>query len=245
MTKGTRELIREFSTAFGRPVNTRAVELSVEDRLLLGKLIVEETLEYVTKGLGLTLWDDQGDELVELDADAIILTHEGLPYDPIESADGLGDIEVVAHFNAHWHGFNLDAVLREVHDSNMSKLDEDGNPLINRCAGKPFHDDPIPEDCSDVNHLWDPRQPVGKILKGPNFRKPDLAKVIALGNRKPWGLNPQIRFAVERALARAQSSLDSARTTQEELGMVTLQGVAWADEVESLEEAVEVLKGLE
>lgn len=50
---------------------------------------------------------------------------------------------------------NLDHILEEVQASNMSKLDADGNPIYR-------------ED--------------GKILKGPNFFAPDIAKVLRLQN---------------------------------------------------------------
>lgn len=59
------------------------------------------------------------------------------------------------------------------------------------------------------------------------------------------GISPQIRYAVERALERARRHLEAARTEEESLRMATLQGVAWAEECESLECAVEILKGLE
>lgn len=58
-------------------------------------------------------------------------------------------------------------------------------------------------------------------------------------------VSPQIRYAVERALARAVEQRDQARAEQDRLEMVTLQGVAWEDECESLEAAVDILKGLE
>ena len=54
-----------------------------------------------------------------------------------------------AHASAY--GYNLLEVVREIHRSNMSKLGEDGRPIYR-------------ED--------------GKILKGPNYFKPDLAKVL-------------------------------------------------------------------
>ena len=54
-----------------------------------------------------------------------------------------------AHASAY--GYNLVEVVREIHRSNMSKLGEDGRPIYR-------------ED--------------GKILKGPNYFKPDLAKVL-------------------------------------------------------------------
>ena len=58
-------------------------------------------------------------------------------------------------------------------------------------------------------------------------------------------ISPQIRYAVERALARAEKEYKAEQTRMEAVGCISLQGVAWADECESLEEAVEILKGLE
>ena len=50
--------------------------------------------------------------------------------------------------NMHWF---LDEALNRVHESNMSKLDEDGKPIYR-------------ED--------------GKVLKGPNYKPPDLSDLI-------------------------------------------------------------------
>ncbi len=61
----------------------------------------------------------------------------------------------------------------------------------------------------------------------------------------PRGISPQIRYAVERALNRARDQYKEAQREMNTLECVTLQGVAWEDECESLEEAVEILKGLE
>lgn len=44
-------------------------------------------------------------------------------------ADGLADIVYVAYGTSLAYGINLNAVLAEVHQSNMSKLDGDGRPL--------------------------------------------------------------------------------------------------------------------
>lgn len=195
----TREMIREFSRAFGRPVNNHPVELSVSDRELLGKLIFEECVEYLTKGLGLAI---HCKNLVARDtSDFDLKLNEGQRYDPIESADGLGDMNVLVHFNALWHGFDLDAVTAEIHRSNMSKLGEDGKPIINECKyyggdKRPYAEFRILEGdsepvhyqlcrnrerfnkCNDPTHLIDPTRPAGKILKGPNYVKPDIASVV-------------------------------------------------------------------
>lgn len=69
--------------------------------------------------------------------------------DMIEIADALTDILYVVYGAGHAFGIDLDACFAEVHDSNMSKLGADGKPIYR-------------ED--------------GKVLKGPNFRSPDLAQ---------------------------------------------------------------------
>src|SRR3546814_5244656 len=55
--KTTREQIADFQLAFQRPLNNILQEsLSIEDRVLLAKLLLEETVEYCTKGLGLKVY---------------------------------------------------------------------------------------------------------------------------------------------------------------------------------------------
>src|SRR3546814_8520102 len=81
----------------------------------LAKLLLEETVEYCTKGLGLKVYvnayppsamtEEYGDQ-----PDVIEVIDVGCPIDVIECADGLGDVSVVAHFCAHWHGINLDKI---------------------------------------------------------------------------------------------------------------------------------------
>jgi len=69
--------------------------------------------------------------------------------DMIEIADALTDILYVVYGAGHAFGIDLDACYREVHSSNMSKLGADGKPIYR-------------ED--------------GKVMKGPNFRAPDLTR---------------------------------------------------------------------
>lgn len=162
----TREMIREFSKAFGRPVNNVPTTPSVTDRLLLGKLLLEETLEYIEKGLGLDL-TYEGDIL---DGSLMTLGHsEGQRYDPVEAADGLGDVNVIIHFNALWEGIDLTAVTNEIHRSNMSKLGPAGEPIVNgvgiACEGGSY---------------YDPSKPAGKILKGPNYSPPNLLPILGI-----------------------------------------------------------------
>ena len=68
-----------------------------------------------------------------------------------EVADALTDILYVTYGAGHAFGINLDKCFEEVQNSNMSKLDVDGKPIYN--------DD-------------------GKVMKGPNYFKPDLSKFV-------------------------------------------------------------------
>ena len=69
----------------------------------------------------------------------------------VEVADALTDILYVTYGAGHSFGIDLDACFEEVQNSNMSKLDKNGNAIYN-------------ED--------------GKVLKGPNYHEPDLKKFI-------------------------------------------------------------------
>ena len=193
----TRERIRRFNLAFGRPVNESWTDLTVSERELLGKLLFEEVVEYVTKGLGLQITIEQSSKC-EIEGDVsnylILELNEGQPLNPIECVDGLADVNVVAHFAAHWHGFNLDYATEVVDDSNMSKLDDEGKPIINEeidcetCqgTGELYDSHETMKVCNDCRGyqqvLRDPTRPIGKILKSPNFREPDLQSVIDQGN---------------------------------------------------------------
>ncbi len=71
--------------------------------------------------------------------------------DLLEVADALTDILYVTYGAGHAFGINLDKCFEEVQNSNMSKLDESGKPIYNE-------------------H--------GKVMKGPNYFKPDLSKFV-------------------------------------------------------------------
>ena len=68
-----------------------------------------------------------------------------------EVADALTDILYVTYGAGHAFGIDLDSCFDEVQNSNMSKLGEDGKPIYNDA---------------------------GKVMKGPNYFKPDLSKFI-------------------------------------------------------------------
>jgi predicted HAD superfamily Cof-like phosphohydrolase len=72
--------------------------------------------------------------------------------DLLEVADALTDILYVTYGAGHAFGINLDACFNEVQNSNMSKLGKDGKPIYNVS---------------------------GKVMKGPNYFKPDLSKFVS------------------------------------------------------------------
>ena len=71
--------------------------------------------------------------------------------DLLEVADALTDILYVTYGAGHAFGIDLDKCFEEVQNSNMSKLDENGKPIYNES---------------------------GKVMKGPNYFKPNLSKFI-------------------------------------------------------------------
>ena len=69
-----------------------------------------------------------------------------------EVADAITDILYVTYGAGHAFGIDLDKCFEEVQNSNMSKLDENGKPIYNEA---------------------------GKVMKGPNYFKPDLSKFVS------------------------------------------------------------------
>ena len=69
--------------------------------------------------------------------------------DLLEVADALTDILYVTYGAGHAFGVDLDKCFDEVQNSNMSKLGENGEPIYNEA---------------------------GKVMKGPNYFKPNLSK---------------------------------------------------------------------
>ena len=69
----------------------------------------------------------------------------------LEVADALTDLLYVTYGAGHAFGIDLDKCFDEVQNSNMSKLGDDGKPIYNE---------------------------FGKVMKGPNYFKPNLTKYI-------------------------------------------------------------------
>ena len=121
-----------FHDAFGLPVRRRpTADIPAEEAALRQALLDEEV-----------------DELRAAVADA----------DVVGIADALADIVYIACGTAHAYGIDLDAVVAEVHRSNMTKLGGDGRPVY---------------------------RADGKVLKGPAYEPPRLADVLGVGPPAP------------------------------------------------------------
>ena len=72
-------------------------------------------------------------------------------FDLVEIADALTDILYVTYGAGHAMGIDLDKCFNEVHTSNMSKMGKDGKPV---------------------------KGPSGKVMKGENYKEPNLNKVL-------------------------------------------------------------------
>jgi len=90
-----------------------------------------------------------------LEACAILKRDPQKAENHVEILKELADLVYVAYQFAATYGLDLDEAMERVYQSNMSKLDDDGKPQYR----------------SD-----------GKVLKGPNYKKPDLYDLVQLQN---------------------------------------------------------------
>lgn len=127
MSENTLDKVQEFHETYGLPVK-EDIDLSCEQ----------------TKELRINLIAEELDELKEALANN----------DPVETLDALIDLQYV--LDGAFLSFGMQKLKHpafdEVHRSNMSKLGEDGRPIV--------------------------RESDGKILKGPNYFKPDIAQFV-------------------------------------------------------------------
>ncbi len=127
LQKSTIEQVKEFHETYGLPVLDQP-DISNEKTNELRINLIAEELEELKEAL------EQGDL--------------------VETLDALIDLQYV--IDGAFLSFGMQALktpaFNEVHDSNMSKLGEDGKPIR--------------------------RESDGKILKGPNYFKPDMGQFI-------------------------------------------------------------------
>lgn len=154
----TIDLVQEFHEKFGHPVATKIADLPAELRALRVRLIAEELAE-LCRAWGVRLGMLVVPDVPETEDDPDITCCQIEPLcaqDHVEAADALGDLDYVVAGANLVAGYPAKEVLAEIHRSNMSKLGADGKPIV---------------------------RADGKILKGPNYFKPNIARILT----KPWG----------------------------------------------------------
>lgn len=120
------EMVLEFHNTYNCNINERPSLPDAAERELRIKLLKEEFDEYIS--------GESNNDLTEI-------------------ADALGDMLYIIYGTAISYGIPIDAIFAEIHNSNMSKLGEDGKPIYR-------------ED--------------GKVMKGPNYFKPNIEGILAL-----------------------------------------------------------------
>lgn len=119
-----KDMVRKFQEAFGANVSDKPNLPDSNERELRIKLLKEEWEEY--------LEGEENNDIVEI-------------------SDALGDMLYIIYGTCVSYGLPIDEMFEEIHNSNMSKLDENGQPI---------------------------RREDGKVLKGPNFFQPNLKDII-------------------------------------------------------------------
>jgi predicted HAD superfamily Cof-like phosphohydrolase len=144
--------VREFHAVFGHPIRTdpRATP-PIEQRWLRVQMLATELVE-LARAFGVSLKIDSTASPHEDECVAVRAEITAV-YDPVEAADALGDLRYLVDGGNLVCGFPGELVLAEIHRSNMSKLGADGKPV---------------------------RREDGKILKGPGYFKPDIARVLGI-----------------------------------------------------------------
>lgn len=155
--KTDNEKVQEFYRSFNQHefMGTKpSLEDMTEDRIHLKmKLILEEFVELVE-----AVYNKESADIIQEAWDRIHSeeTYQPMIKDTIEMADATADLKyVIEGFNIE-AGIPADEIFDEVHRSNMSKLDENGEPII-----------------SDGSVY-----PLGKILKSEGYFAPDILGII-------------------------------------------------------------------
>ena len=151
-----------FMSTFGQDVHTQFVKPDTATVKLRMELICEEFREVYSEVVA------QDSAIGMLTKNALTkisslinsLEDEDIKINHVNLAKELVDLEYVMLGAGHAFGVNLDATFDEVQSSNMSKLGEDGKPI--------YRDD-------------------GKVLKGPNYKKADVATVLREAGCYPDG----------------------------------------------------------
>lgn len=154
MSIHTIQFVKEFHNAFGHPIEARPTVPSEKTRLLRFRLIFEELMEF-GRAIGIQgLTDGTQAEFeahLKESLDEFRINRDAA-VSLADAADALADLDYVVQGSNLVFGFPAELIVADVHAANMSKLGPDGRPM------------------QDAN---------GKIIKGPNTRKPYTVAILA------------------------------------------------------------------
>jgi predicted HAD superfamily Cof-like phosphohydrolase len=118
------DMVHEFHRVYDCNISSRPQLPGRDERALRIKLLQEEYQEYIQA--------EKNNDIVEI-------------------ADALADMLYIINGTCVSYGIPIDKIFQEVHSSNMSKLDSNGQVL---------------------------RREDGKVLKGPNYFTPKIKEII-------------------------------------------------------------------
>lgn len=150
--KHTLPKVREFHAKFSHPIAKQPCIPELKVRMLRVNLIATELCELCDAwGLELAIVSKPNAGVNEEDR-VLISESPGAVCSLDGAADALGDLDYVVQGANIVAGYPAEAVIDEIQASNMSKLGADGEPI---------------------------KRSDGKVMKGPHYFKPDIAKVLA------------------------------------------------------------------
>ena len=122
-----------------------------------------------------------GQAPVRFDEELTLSHIEGSHYDVVETADALGDLNVVVNGTAVEYGIPMHFIDYEVYCSNLSKLDAEGKPIVNHCRKCGPNLDNVYYSTCECGHAGEwlkPDAPIGKILKPDGFVTTNIPRVL-------------------------------------------------------------------
>ena len=170
MTKKISEMIKEFHTTFKvEPLEMREQSANKEAAYLQGA--AGQLTEEVQELMGAI---SRYIKLRDLEDNAILDMHYQGKHDPdlsdfdapikktrVQTLDALADIVYVAYNLADKLSLDLETAVERVHTSNMTKLDDNGEPLF----------------WEEGNQYG---QPAGKVRKSDNYQPPELEDLVGM-----------------------------------------------------------------
>lgn len=148
MTK-EQQMVRAFMRKAKQELPDKPTIPDLKTRKLRAKLMLEEVLETINKGLGLAVMQETGlpEGMFVVNIDDVDFIDVNKP-DLVELADGIADSQYVELGTAIACGIDMQPIFKNVHDSNLSK----------------FIDGYVDKS--------------GKYRKGKSFRPPDIKNIL-------------------------------------------------------------------